>query len=479
MFYNPAQSLSPSSRQVKFNMLYPAIAVIETYHIFLVWRILCTGANPVDPLAGSASEDEANFDVNPMHLIMWRVGHEKEQLVPYTRGFVIPYPEDWVRLSLTQRQLLAYSNCLVSRYEQNITASAAGQKSSLNSTSSTALPAVQQYTDSWAARRVPRAVWRGSATGYLRGWSPNVSTDPINLQSHAGRSLFNKRTYMAAMARPYPWLDIGITGFWPKHWSAPEPVLDEAGKAVLKLSMRQAIDLEAWSRYTLSISVDGHGPPWRLARQMLGMTPVAKVESPLKEWYSHLLRPGVHYEPIRHDLHDLASRTRTLILEAKRNSSRLQHMAAAARDLVAGHMNGLSQLDALMTAILHTKKVCQWQVQPPAVLVNETQPSPAAQLRLPNNLAIAATSRQLIATSPMNQKSGHINVDISDTGGTGIRQLAARQAMQAKQAAEPALSGEPGWQRLKLQRNRQWLSAGFRHLKHAVMADLHLNFQAP
>jgi hypothetical protein len=32
----------------------------------------------------------------------------------------------------------------------------------------------------------------------------------------------------------------------------------------------------------------------------------------------HLIKPGVHYEPVRHDLSDLAVRTRELIKEARR-----------------------------------------------------------------------------------------------------------------------------------------------------------------
>jgi hypothetical protein len=35
-------------------------------------------------------------------------------------------------------------------------------------------------------------------------------------------------------------------------------------------------------RYVASLSVDGFGPPWRLARQGLGLGPVVKVVSPLR-----------------------------------------------------------------------------------------------------------------------------------------------------------------------------------------------------
>jgi hypothetical protein len=64
----------------------------------------------------------------------------------------------------------------------------------------------------WAAKRIPKAIWRGSATGYLRGWSPLTASHPDNHKSHAARSLMNKRIYLSAMGRVYPWLDVGLVG---------------------------------------------------------------------------------------------------------------------------------------------------------------------------------------------------------------------------------------------------------------------------
>jgi hypothetical protein len=66
--------------------------------------------------------------------------------------------------------------------------------------------------DEWAAKRIPKAIWRGSATGYLRGWSPLTASHPHNHKSHAARSLMNKRIYLSAMGRVYPWLDVGLVG---------------------------------------------------------------------------------------------------------------------------------------------------------------------------------------------------------------------------------------------------------------------------
>lgn len=70
--------------------------------------------------AGTAPDDDDNFDVDPMHLIMWRIGHEAEQPVWWSRGFAIPYPDDWLRMSLSPQQLRAYSACLETRSVRDV-----------------------------------------------------------------------------------------------------------------------------------------------------------------------------------------------------------------------------------------------------------------------------------------------------------------------------------------------------------------------
>jgi hypothetical protein len=46
----------------------------------------------------------------------------------------------------------------------------------------------------------------------------------------------------------------------------------------------------------------GVGTPWRLPEQFLSMSPILKVDSPLKEWFAVHLQPHVHYIPVRYDV---------------------------------------------------------------------------------------------------------------------------------------------------------------------------------
>ncbi|GFH25193.1 uncharacterized protein HaLaN_23119, partial [Haematococcus lacustris] len=100
----------------------------------------------------------------------------------------------------------------------------------------------------------------------------------------------NKRLFLALLARPYPWMDIGITALVPEAlWAnITHPVKGsregaaQMEKVVMGMVGRPNVTMEAWTQYDLTLSIDGFGPPWRLPRQLLGMTPIVKVESPLK-----------------------------------------------------------------------------------------------------------------------------------------------------------------------------------------------------
>ncbi|KAJ9530077.1 hypothetical protein QJQ45_023356 [Haematococcus lacustris] len=240
-------------------------------------------------------------------------------------------------MCLSEEQLRAAAACVVKRLYPK------GVNHTVNSS--------YNYT----AYRVLKAFWRGSANGFTRGWTPKVSRDKNSTRNPIVWQLLNKRTYMAMMSRPYPWLDIALSG-----WA---PSLNEN---VTKALTKSALDLDDWARYVLTISIDGFGAPWRLGSQLLGMTVVARMESPYKTWLDPYLKPGIHYEPVQHDLRDFVGRTQDLVREAERDSHRLQRMAEAARDLVATQANGIAQLDTFMASVLAVKRICAWEVQAPS-----------------------------------------------------------------------------------------------------------------
>jgi hypothetical protein len=59
--------------------------------------------------------------------------------------------------------------------------------------------------------------------------------------------------------------------------------------------------------WTLLIDVEGNGWSARLKLLLASGRPVLVQERPWREWFFRLLRPGVHYLPVRADLSDLAA----------------------------------------------------------------------------------------------------------------------------------------------------------------------------
>ncbi|GFH25403.1 uncharacterized protein HaLaN_23355 [Haematococcus lacustris] len=171
-------------------------------------------------------------------------------------------------------------------------------------------------------------------------------------------------------------MDIGITALVPEAlWAnITHPVKGsregaaQMEKMVMGIVGRPNVTMEAWTQYDLTLSIDGFGPPWRLPRQLLGMTPIVKVESPLKEFFASKLKPGVHYEPVAYDLKDLPQRSWQLLAEIESGSQRLQRMAEAARDMAVDSFHALAQLDTLAWSLMHVKSVCQWPVEDPGAI---------------------------------------------------------------------------------------------------------------
>ncbi|GFH08287.1 uncharacterized protein HaLaN_03223, partial [Haematococcus lacustris] len=293
--------------------------------------------------------------------------HRFNRKTPTTRGWLWVYPDTWRELSLAPEQLRLYSDCLVARARN---ASLSSHRQKLGATDDTE-PAAYNPTDDVSERRagsdntsadepdiktdlqpwprIPRLVWRGRATGYIRGWNPVVAHDhQWRHSSKLGSLLLNKRLYMSLLARPYPWMDVGITGLVPDPMSGFRARGSTAGpqmdKQIMMVVGKPNVTMEAWAQYDLTLSVDGFGPPWRLPRQLLGMTPIVKVDSPFKEWFARRLQPGVHYEPVEYDLSSLAYRTKQLIAEAHSGSDRLHRMAIAAREMAIDDFHAIRQV---------------------------------------------------------------------------------------------------------------------------------------
>lgn len=97
---------------------------------------------------------------------------------------------------------------------------------------------------------------------------------------------------------------------------------------------------EQQQRYRATLVLDGNTVADRLPFLLFTMTAIIKQESPLREAWYDLLRPYVHYIPVRHDLADLEGQ----IEWALANASRLQQIARNAAQLAMRHLSRRGQL---------------------------------------------------------------------------------------------------------------------------------------
>ncbi|GAX77017.1 hypothetical protein CEUSTIGMA_g4464.t1 [Chlamydomonas eustigma] len=256
--------------------------------------------------------------------------------VAMNRGFVIPTPEAWNNFCWDEVQLEYYLNCINERYP-------------------------------WPLKE-DVVFWRGSTSGRQYMFPDDLGLEPEEEQQFPRKSgsqpsrpysvFGNKRVMMAIMSQQYSFLDIGITDpGGMKHIWYP---------AIADQIQKPGVELPRWGASTITVSIDGHGPPYRLPFQLLGGSVTLVQKSPHVTWLEaykdDLWKPGVHYESFEYDLSDFVTKARELV---HRPREQLQAMAEAAQKSGVELLNVFSMLDSIMWSLMRVKEVSQWEVRPP------------------------------------------------------------------------------------------------------------------
>ena len=133
-------------------------------------------------------------------------------------------------------------------------------------------------------KKIPKAVFRGSATG-------------------CGMGMDNIRINAANISLKYPeYLDAGITTFnrkLKKNLNKPLSVID------VKLEKASFMGLQEKASHKYILNLDGHVSAFRLGHEFSLGSVLLIPKSHYYLWFSHLLEPYVHYVPVKSDLSDL------------------------------------------------------------------------------------------------------------------------------------------------------------------------------
>ena len=181
----------------------------------------------------------------------------------------------------------------------------------------------------WAAARRNLVVWRGGATARTGMFAADGVT-PRSVRAKA---------VALSMARP----DLLDARFAGRNDDLQLSKKERAAVRELGWMAADGKGFLTWRQletYRASLVLDGNTLPDRLPFSLFTMTAVLKQESPLREaWYS-LLKPYVHYIPVKHDLSDLESQLQW----ALSNATRLHTIAANGAKLAMRHLSRRGQL---------------------------------------------------------------------------------------------------------------------------------------
>lgn len=185
----------------------------------------------------------------------------------------------------------------------------------------------------WSSKK-PIAVFRGSSTGS----GTTIET--------------NQRLKLVHLAQDSPLIDAGITS-WnlrPRKLSNKK-YLTTIHIDKLPFGLSKPLSPQEQSNYKFIINVDGHVSAFRLSLELGMGSCILLVDSPYKLWYHNILKPYVHYVPIKNDLSDLLDQVKW----CKNNDSKCKQISINAKKIYDTYLSKKGILDYFQKLLLDLK----------------------------------------------------------------------------------------------------------------------------
>jgi len=223
---------------------------------------------------------------------------------------LIPTHEDWTRVQAEENKYFPHSlRSLIDKSKINL---------------------------DWKSK-ISTCVFRGSSTGKGITIETNARLKAAFLSSQKLRDSNDNLLF----------LDAGIT-----KWNArPKKIashkkLQTINIQSLPFGLVSRISLEEQSNYKYILHIDGHVTAFRLSAELSLFSVLLIVESEWNIWYSHLLKPYIHYIPVKNDLSDLIDQ----IKWCKLNDEKCEEIAKNALEFYNKYLSK----DAILTNLQHT-----------------------------------------------------------------------------------------------------------------------------
>lgn len=201
----------------------------------------------------------------------------------------------------------------------------------------------------WEQKK-PIAVFRGASTGK----GTTIETNPRL-----------KIAYLSTLGKVdtdgVVFLDAGIT-----DWNTrPRKIMGNAYLQTVEINelpfglIKKLTPLEQ-SGYKYIIHLDGHSAAFRLSLEMSMNSVILKADSSYRLWFSHLLKPYIHYVPLKADLSDVYEK----IVWCKQNDDACKKIAENARLFYLQVLSKDGVLDHLQNMIYTLRNTVEYDYPP-------------------------------------------------------------------------------------------------------------------
>lgn len=191
-----------------------------------------------------------------------------------------------------------------------------------------------EFSTPWSEKKAT-AVFRGASTGM-----------GIDLNT-------NMRLKAAAMSDG-DLLDAGITSWNLRPRRVKNsPYIQTIEKDELPFGLVDKLSYVEQSKYKYILNIDGHVSAFRLSLELAMGSVVLIVDSRWSLWFKQLLKPHVHYIPIKSDLSDLFEK----IMWCRENDKKCEEIAKNARKFYEEYLDKKGILDYLQKLLWDLKEV--------------------------------------------------------------------------------------------------------------------------
>lgn len=189
--------------------------------------------------------------------------------------------------------------------------------------------------------KIPTAIFRGSSTGC----GTTIKNNPRLKAAYLSKKYVLHPKYgMNNNQDGKLYLDARITKFTnkvKKHYS--DEYIDFINPDELRLRPTKRMTINAISNYKYILSIEGNIAAFRLTLELAYNSVILLVQSPYYIWYQPLLKPWVHYVPVKNDLSDLMDK----IDWCKKNDNKCKEIANNSYTFYKKYINNKSIYDYL------------------------------------------------------------------------------------------------------------------------------------